>query len=720
MDTFYNGEKPEIGVNQFNYGQNGGNYYDGHTAVMETNRDTTEPEDKSQYGKMYHQAVYHGGIDGPKLARNEWQEFSMKWFAQSQTAVYSLEGYPDTVYRVRNLEYTFGGTKAYFGFTASTGGSYSHQRVSIDKIPGARVTVYYKDIDTGEELAPSEELWGYLQEPWESEQKQIDGYTFVKVEGPEQCGYGPTNGIFMPDEQSVTYYYQKPKNYKVNVKKLSSVESQPLSGAQFRLEGAGLSVVLRDKGDGTYEFPNNEVLKFNTTYTLTEIKAPAGHTVPKEKTWTIRIDGKGNVQVNGMPYEVNGDTIALEIVNEFKPVPVAIRKYTMLDDNQQHNLAGAVFQLQREQNGYGYQLVKDASTGADGIAAFAINLPGNYKIKEVTAPIGYSLTSGDYEFMVDLTGKIHYRGNNIDQKQSVWTLLHMNELKPFNLTLAKVDESGKPLKGAKFQLTGPEYDITLPAGNEQIDKFSFNDLPPGDYQLREIKAPEGYDGLTKPVDIKITKEGKVTVDGKAQQDVLVVGNAANQIAMTIKNNQHREPFQFYKVNEAGNPMKDVEFTLYECLNKDNDHIHSLFYGNPIEGCWQLKEVVNSGSDGLVSFKNLDAGNYLLSETNTNSGYELPTGYWTIQFDPSQKHLDERVQITAHGDKLPPAFFKERQDDMEVYKLPNYPVTILPMTGTNEHLIVMILGVVIIGSGIIFSITVKETSPAERATKNKEK
>src|SRR5699024_5513905 len=63
------------------------------------------------------------------------------------------------------------------------------------------VTVTYVDED-GEEIEDSEELTGEVGETYESEQKDIDGYEFVEVNGEEEGEYGE-------DDATVEYVYEE-------------------------------------------------------------------------------------------------------------------------------------------------------------------------------------------------------------------------------------------------------------------------------------------------------------------------------------------------------------------------------------------------------------------------------------------------------------------------------------------------------------------------------
>ena len=98
----------------------------------------------------------------------------------------------------------------------------------------------------------------------------------------------------------------------------------------------------------------------------------------------------------------------------------------------------------------------------------------------------------------------------------------MIEDEQLKLTLRKVDESGKALSGAKFNLidttTGRTVHTFTTAGKD-IDLSGYV-LAGHSYKLVETKAPNGYQ---KAIDtkIEIAKDGSVKVNGKDQKDGVV-------------------------------------------------------------------------------------------------------------------------------------------------------------------------------------------------------
>lgn len=90
-----------------------------------------------------------------------------------------------------------------------------------------------------------------------------------------------------------------------------------------------------------------------------------------------------------------------------------------------------------------------------------------------------------------------------------------------SLEIIKVDDTtGTVLQGAEFELRACEDDavdandeekckVIASGTTDENGKLLFDDIPLGDYKLVETKAPEGYNLLTSPLDIKIVDAGQV-------------------------------------------------------------------------------------------------------------------------------------------------------------------------------------------------------------------
>lgn len=228
--------------------------------------------------------------------------------------------------------------------------------------------------------------------------------------------------------------------------------------------------------------------------------------------------------------------------NTLLQLPLNLEKIT--NSTAGNRLAGAEFTLTRFSDKY---LTEDRSqkitTTGQGNSTFEQDLIiGSYSLKETKTPVGYAALEGEIAFdvvekdgqlvlenLVGPEGVVNSLG--VDEENNGPIIQVKNTLKPFGLTVAKVDEEEKALAGAEFTLTGPNaYKKVISEGTT----FSFTNLKPGTYTLEETKTPAGYRTI-KSITMIIDKLGKVTIDGDEQKDVLVTGAENNQIKLQVKN-----------------------------------------------------------------------------------------------------------------------------------------------------------------------------------------
>lgn len=224
--------------------------------------------------------------------------------------------------------------------------------------------------------------------------------------------------------------------------------------------------------------------------------------------------------------------------------------FTKVGNDESTPLSGVSFTVTGEENGY----KKTLTTGDDGKVLFEDLLElnpdlipeldsdnpekdGYYTLTETGLP-GY-LSAGPWKFSV-----VYNETSNSmeivwkDGKSPLKDDKLVNTLKPFDLTVNKIDDQKKALKGAEFTLTKEgdnSFKIVLPGEKgSPTSKFEFKNLAPGTYFLEETDAPDGYRGLINPITIVIDELGNVTIDDTGQKDVLVEkGN--NQISLTVEN-----------------------------------------------------------------------------------------------------------------------------------------------------------------------------------------
>lgn len=172
---------------------------------------------------------------------------------------------------------------------------------------------------------------------------------------------------------------------------------------------------------------------------------------------------------------------------------------------------------------------KDGTSGHVSFEGLAV---GDYTLTETETVNGYQI-DGPWNFTVNEDESITWTGENpFDKNGNI-----VNNLKPFDLTVKKVNENDEELLGATFELSGGDLEepIEVSGGPE----FNFTDLKPGmSYTLTETHAPDGYAKLLNPITITISEDGTVSVDGDDASDVVWHNDVAkgnNTISFTVTN-----------------------------------------------------------------------------------------------------------------------------------------------------------------------------------------
>jgi len=147
-------------------------------------------------------------------------------------------------------------------------------------------------------------------------------------------------------------------------------------------------------------------------------------------------------------------------------------------------------------------------------------------------------------------------------------------------------------------------------------------------------------------------------------------------------------------------MAGVEFSLYQCTQADvAGHTHDWLVTTDSGNCWGDPISATSAPDGLVEFSGLAPGDYMLVETQTLPGYQLPYGQWLVVIGS-----DGTPTITAHGPggadstTLPPAFKTGDNGLM----LPNYLTMTMPFAGGMGVIFFTVFGIAILGAAVIFA------------------
>lgn len=226
-----------------------------------------------------------------------------------------------------------------------------------------------------------------------------------------------------------------------------------------------------------------------------------------------------------------------------------------------------------------------------------------------------------------------------------------------NVRLVKVDESGNPLKGAKFKLLvrrGSEYvelknKDTLKSDDKKLDIFSddskdtekkddkdkeekssdeglyisnesgeiiINDIKRGDYIFREVEAPAGY--LIKNIDTRFTITDKSV-------ELRVVNSKTPE--------KDKGRHDFMKTDEAKKPLGGAMFKVMT-KNKDGKF-------EPVKKDGK-DYIVTSADNGKFSVEDMDYGKYYLVEIKAPQGFILLSE--PVEFEIKKQADDKTISI----------------------------------------------------------------------------
>jgi len=212
------------------------------------------------------------------------------------------------------------------------------------------------------------------------------------------------------------------------------------------------------------------------TYTLKETKAPQGYKLLKEEIEVV-VEANKVVQVQ------------VENAKELGSLQV-IKK----DAESGKVLEGAEFKLKNETG----QVVGEAkTTNKNGVVTFENLVPGKYMLEETKAPEGYKT--------VEVKVEVNIVANEV-AKQEVLNEKVKEKIKgQIEITKVDANDTNKKLAGAVFEILKDGTKIDTLTSDEN-GKATSKELEPGDYVLKEVQAPEGYELSDKEIEFTISNQ----------------------------------------------------------------------------------------------------------------------------------------------------------------------------------------------------------------------
>ena len=270
----------------------------------------------------------------------------------------------------------------------------------------------------------------------------------------------------------------------------------------------------------------------------------------------------------------------------------------------------------------------------DGSFSFTGIPYGEYVVREIAAPEGYVLDETPHAVKVNQNG-------------AVVEIEITNRLIRGSVQLTKVDKDypDHHLSGAVFEVyRGGKLVVQMEELSDGV--YKLDDLPYGDYTLKETEAPKGFFLDEKTYSFSIKEDGKTVV-------------VENEAGKGFVNQAQTGGIRIEKTSDDG-VLKGFTFRVE---------------GTDITGNAFSKDFVTD-EKGQIHIEGLRIGDYVISEVSNkaNEKYELPTN----------------VTVTVHEGKTVVAKFHNKLK----------PVTDIPKTGdtTNMPLWAALAGISAIGAG----------------------
>ncbi|PWX56968.1 adhesin [Clostridium perfringens] len=245
-----------------------------------------------------------------------------------------------------------------------------------------------------------------------------------------------------------------------------------LTGAKFVLKNAnGENVAEATSQDGKAVF--NDIKP--AEYTIHEVEAPQGYLVTNPVNVTVKPNKVSTVEMTDT--QIKGKIQILKV-----------------DAETQKPLKGAEFEV-KNANG---EKVATITSDENGIAETGVLPFANYVIKEIKAPNKYTLDGKEYPV-------------SITKHMETVKLTVANTKKNGSIEIVKKGDDGKLLEGAEFNLEDTNGKVIATQKSNKDGKAVFSDLKEGNYVLKEVNAPKGYN-LVNPVNVEVKADEVTKLD----------------------------------------------------------------------------------------------------------------------------------------------------------------------------------------------------------------
>ncbi len=300
------------------------------------------------------------------------------------------------------------------------------------------------------------------------------------------------------------------------------------------LEGAVFKIVDMNGNDVRSDLTTNKDGKISVSdlrpgdYQFVETKAPDHYDL-------------NQTPINFTVEKSQTATASVTATNSLTKGAVELSK---VDDVDGTALKGAVFKIV-DMNGNDVRA--DLTTDKDGKISVSDLRPGDYQFIETKAPTGYDLNAKPIPFTIT-------KGQS-----QVTSVTALNSLTTGSIELTKVDmDHNGTLEGAIFNILDQDGKVVREGlKTDGHGKLIINDLKPGNYQLVETKAPEGYQLDASPISFTIEKAQAAPLQITVSNKKIESSSGGDNESITPPNKEEKPGKETSEELEKGNPETQI-------------------------------------------------------------------------------------------------------------------------------------------------------------------
>ncbi|MGG0300295.1 SpaA isopeptide-forming pilin-related protein [Bacillus albus] len=309
---------------------------------------------------------------------------------------------------------------------------------------------------------------------------------------------------------------------------------------------------------------------------------------------------------------------------------VELTKVDSLDAKE--TLEGAVFKITDMS---GNDIRTNLVTNKDGKIIAKDLQPGDYQFIETKAPTHYDLNEDPIKFTIERSQTKHV------------FVTATNSLTKGSVELIKVDdvEENTTLEGAVFKIVNKDgHDVRTDLTTDKNGRLVVDELPPGDYEFIETKAPNHYNLNETPIKFTVKKgQEKIT-------------------SVTATNSLTKGAVELSKVDDVdGTALKDAVFKIVDMNGND------------------VRSDLTTDKDGKISVSDLRPGDYQFIETKAPTHYDLNQNPIKFTVEKSQTAT---ASVTATNSLTKGAVELTKVDDVDNSTLEGAIFKIVDMNGND--------------------------------------